>query len=255
MKNRFSAFLIHLLLSGVVAGVAVILVFFVWYPMPLHSAVGVTEIFLILLSVDIVIGPMLTFVVYKPGKASLKFDLTVIALLQLMALGYGINTVFQGRPAFVVFSQDRFEIARASDIDAGSAQIALQNKNATAQTSWASPRWVAAVASPDPKRDQEILFSATAGGPDWPLLPELFVPLVQVKEQILKKARPLQELEQLSHKNQALNIKTQDFAALQDWQDKAVKWLPLRGKVKDMVVLVDANSAAVMKIIDINPWP
>jgi hypothetical protein len=255
MKNRISAFLIHLLLSGVVAAIAVILVFWVWYPMPLHNAVGVTEIFLILLSVDIVIGPMLTFIVYKPDKPSLKFDLTVIALLQLVALGYGINTVFQGRPAFIVFSKDRFEIARASDIDPDSASKALQNGNQTAQASWTSPRWVAAVASSDPKRDQEILFSAVQGGPDWPLLPELFVPLTQVKEQVLKKARPLQELQQTSSKNTLLNAEMQDFTPLQDWQDNRVKWLPLRGKVKDMVVLVDANSAAVIKIVDINPWP
>jgi hypothetical protein len=72
---------------------------------------------------------------------------------------------------------------------------------------------------------------------------------------VLKKARPVQELQQISTKNTGLFAETQDFASLQDWQDKAVKWLPLRGKVKDMVVLVDAKSAAVIKVIDINPWP
>jgi hypothetical protein len=255
MKHRLFAFLIHLLLSGIIAAIAVTLVFFVWYPAPLHDAVGVTQIFLMLLAVDVVIGPMLTFVVYKPGKPSLKFDLTVIALLQLSALSYGINTVFQGRPAFIVFSKDRFEIARASDIDPDSAKKALQSSNQAAIAGWTKPRWVAAVASPDPKRNQEILFSAVQGGPDWPLLPELFVPLAHVKEQILKKAKPLQELRMLRGKNTSLNVETQDFSSLQDWQDRSVKWLPLRGKVKDMVVLVDANSAAVIKVVDINPWP
>ena len=100
MKPRYSAFLLHLLISGVIGLIAVCIVFFVWYPDPLQDAVGVTEIFLILLSVDIVIGPLLTLLVYKPGKPSLKFDLSVIALLQLVALCYGMNTVFQGRPAF-----------------------------------------------------------------------------------------------------------------------------------------------------------
>lgn len=248
MKNRLSAFLIHLLISGLAALIAVGIVFFVWYPAPLHDAVGVTKIFLILLSVDVVIGPMLTFVVYKPGKPSLKFDLTVIAVLQIAALSYGMTTVFQGRPAFIVFAKDRFNIARASDIDPASARKALQSNNQAAIAGWTSPRWVAAVASTDAKRDQEILFSSLQGGPDWPLLPELFVPLAQVKAQVLERAKPLQDLRKLHSQD------TSSLEALAQWQDNKVKWLPLRGKAKDMVVLIDADSAAVIKVVDIKPW-
>jgi len=248
MKNRIPAFLIHLLLSGVVAIIAVIIVFFVWYPSPLHDAVGVTKIFLILLSVNLVIGPMLTLLVYKPDKPSLKFDLTVIAVLQIAALSYGMTTVFQGRPAFIVFNTDRFDIARASDIDPDSAKKALQSNNQAAIAGWTNPQWVAAVASQDAKRNQEILFSSAQGGPDWPLLPELFVPLAQVKAQALERAKPLQELRKLHSQDPS------DLEALAQWQDNKVKWLPLRGKVKDMVVLIDAGSATVIKILDIKPW-
>ena len=83
MKNRFYAFLTHLILSGLVAVFTVIIVFFIWYPDPLDKATGVTEIFLMLLAIDIVIGPMMTFVVYQRGKAGLKLDLSIIATLQL----------------------------------------------------------------------------------------------------------------------------------------------------------------------------
>lgn len=248
MTNRFLAFLTHLAISGVVAVLAIYMVFFVWYPAPLHTAVGVTQIFLMLLAIDIIIGPVITFIIYKPNKPSLKFDLSVIALLQLTALSYGMNTVFEGRPAFVVFSVDRFDVARAYEIEPTSAKKAEQSGSESAKMSWLQPKWVAAVASKDPKRQQEIMFSSAQGGPDWPLLPELYVPLIQVKAQVLEKAKPLQELRVLHSNN------TDIREELANWQDSEVKWLPLRGKAKDMVVLMDANSASVIKILDISPW-
>jgi len=249
MKSRIVAFFTHLIISGVVAAMAVYVVFFNWYPAPLHTAVGVTKIFLMLLAIDIIIGPVITFIVYKTGKKTLKFDLTVIALLQLVALGYGMNTVFEGRPAFVVFNVDRFDVSRAHAIDPASAEKAEKIGNESAKISVLQPKWVAAVGSKDAKRRQEILFTSVQGGADWPQLPELFVPLAQVKAQVLVKAKPLQELRKLRGDDPS------SLEALASWKDNEVKWLPLRGIKKDMVVLVDASSATVIEVLDINPWP
>lgn len=243
-KNRVRAFLLHLLISAVIAATVMVVVFWVWYPAPLHEVVGVTEIFLLLLAVDVSIGPLITLIVYKPGKPSLKFDLTVIAILQLCALGYGVQTVFAGRPAFIVFAQDRFELARALDLDPASVDKAIAAGNSEGIAGWTRPKWVGAVESKDPKRNAEILFSAMQGGPDWALLPELYVPLAQVKAKILSGARPLEELRGYYGKGEMVA----------DWRDKHVKWLPLRGKAKNMVVLVDAATAEVRAIIDIDPW-
>jgi hypothetical protein len=245
MKNRFYAFLIHLLLSGLlVAGVAITLVFFVWYPDPLDQAIGVSDIFLLILAVSITMGPMMTFVVYKKGKPGLKFDLFVIVLIQVAALTYGMLTVFEGRPAFIVFNQDRFDAVRWIDLDAKSVKTAELAGNQSAQASWLSPRWVAAIESTDRKRAEEILFSAVDGGADWPQLPELFVPLEQVKETMLKKAQPLSALAHLD----------KNAPALANLPLDRIKFLPLRSKTKDMAVLIDSESAAVIKIIDIDPW-
>jgi len=74
MKQRLIAFLVHLIISIVVAIAAVGLVFFVLYPATLHTAVGVTGIFLLLLMVGVCLGPLLTAVIYKKGKITLKID-------------------------------------------------------------------------------------------------------------------------------------------------------------------------------------
>jgi len=245
MKHRFYAFLVHFSLSCTVAGLAVMLVFFCWYPAPLHEAIGVTYIFLMLLAIDITIGPLLTFLVYKPGKPSLKFDLSTIALCQLMAFSYGMMAVFEGRPAFIVFSVDRFDVVRALDIDAGSAKKAETSVKPLAKVSWFKPRWVGAVASPDIERRNEIAFSSLKGGPDWPQLPELYVPLEQLKNPMLTKAKPLAQLKALSG---------HDYEILLKEQGETVKWLPLHSRNKDMTVLINGTTASVIRVIAVDPW-
>jgi hypothetical protein len=230
MKSRFYAFLTHLLLSGLVAAITIIIVFFIWYPRPLDEATGVTQIFLLLLTVDIVTGPVMTFVVYQRDKKGLKFDLSVIVLLQIVAFSYGMSTVFAGRPAFIVFNQDRFDITRLVEIDAESAKKAELAGNESAKVGWFQPRWVGAIAPTDRKRAEDILFAALDGGADWPQLPELYVPLEQVKQQMLKKAQSLSTIRQFDKNN-----------VLTEEQGSTLKWLPLRGKSKDMVVLIDGD--------------
>jgi len=256
MKDRVYAFLIHLSISFSIAVLVSLLVFYIWYPAPLHEAVGVTTIFLMLMSIDIIVGPIITFLIYKRGKPSLKFDLSTIAVLQLIALCYGIYNVYQGRPAFVVFNVNMFEVTRLIDVDASSLETAKKANNPSAVIGW-SPNWVSAVASQDPKRRQEIMFSSVEGGSDWPQLPELYVPLSQTKDKILEKSKPLQDLQKIY-----VNTKTKDEAVrakiktlLTKDPKGQTKWLPLRGGAKDMVVLLDGTTAQVLKIVDITPWP
>ena len=116
MSNRIKYFLIHLLLSVLVAVICLSIVFFIWYPSPLATAVGVTQIFLMMLAIDVTVGTILGFIVYKEGKKTLKMDLTVIILLQLSALGYGIYSIEQGRPVWIAYNVDRFEMIRKNEI-------------------------------------------------------------------------------------------------------------------------------------------
>ena len=102
MIQRLKLFLSHLSLSFLIALLVIGLVFFIWYPSPLATAVGVTHIFLMLLVIDVILGPLLGLLVYKEGKKTLKFDLSVIILIQIAALCYGVFSIEQGRPAWLV---------------------------------------------------------------------------------------------------------------------------------------------------------
>ncbi len=63
---------------------------------------------------------------------------------------------------------------------------------------------------------------------------------------IQKKAKNLVELEQY-------NSKTEVKKTLAKYPN-ADAWLPLKANAVDMVVLVNKESASVIKIVDLRPW-
>lgn len=118
-KPALGAGLTHLTGSVVLALLVAALVFGVWYPPPYDQLVGGRELFLLLMSVDVVCGPLLTFVVYNPKKpkSELLRDIGVIIVVQLGALSYGVFTMAQARPVFLAFERDSFRVVCAIDVD------------------------------------------------------------------------------------------------------------------------------------------
>lgn len=243
MPARFKAFSLHLAISAVIALLTLLLVFWIWYPAPLHVAVGVTHIFLLLLLVDVLLGPLLTLVVYDVGKKTLVFDLAVIALMQLSALGYGLSTLAEGRPAWLVFNADRFDLVRALDIDARQLSDArLEYRVAP----WLGPQWIGAVKPKDIALRNIVIFESVMGGNDIAQRPSLYRPLSSMSDALRRHARPLEEL-------RSYNDGGRVQAALAQWPN-ASAWLPLMANAKSMTVLVDKKAAEVVAVVDLAPW-
>lgn len=129
----------HLAITVLVAGGAAALVFLVWYPYPFSRISSGRELFVLLVVVDIVAGPLLSFIVYdraKP-KGELVRDLAVIVALQASALAYGLYSVALARPVWVAFEGDRFRVVTVADVQSErlhDAPVTLQ------QLSWTGPR-------------------------------------------------------------------------------------------------------------------
>lgn len=115
--TRWRAFCVHLFISLLVIGSIAFGLFSLWYPPELLGFAKADRLFLIIAMVDVVVGPLLTLIVFKPGKPSLKFDLGVIALLQAVFLVAGLWTVWTSRPVFLVGAGKYFEIVFANQID------------------------------------------------------------------------------------------------------------------------------------------
>lgn len=246
MFARVSAFVVHLIISIVIALCSMLLVFKLWYPAPLHVAVGVTHIFLLILMVDVVIGPLLTLVVYKVGKKTLVFDLMVIALLQVSALGYGLYAVAEGRPAWLVFSADRFDLVRVLDVDdrkqAVEGAIAQEYKS----PSWFGPQWVASVNPEGDEERNELVFESVFAGVDLPQRPDLYVPLATQASEVKAHLFPLDQLDQFNESAEVAGV-------LAQWP-QADAWLPMMANVEPMVVLMDSETAEVVAVVDLRPW-
>ncbi len=115
LKLKTKAFLIHLMASAFVLLLFVAIVKFVWFPGPLFEIENVWQGLNILIPVDAVLGPLLTFIIYEQNKKRLKLDLAIIGFLQIAALVYGGYTIYNQRPVALAFVIDRFETVLASE--------------------------------------------------------------------------------------------------------------------------------------------
>jgi len=112
--TKLSAFLTHLGISFLIFLIVLYVIIFHWYPPPFFTSDGGWQGIRIIAAVDLVLGPVLTLIVFKPGKPGLKFDLTVIGLTQLAALGWGIWAVHFERPIAAVYAEGAFHSITAN---------------------------------------------------------------------------------------------------------------------------------------------
>ena len=242
MSKRLKFFMGHILVSlGAALGV-VALVYGLWYPSPLSKAVGVTHIFLMLLAIDVILGPILGFVIYKEAKKTLKFDLSVIILIQIVALVFGVYNIAQARPAWVVFNTDRFELIRNNDLVL--SEPAPQDE--FVQVSWVGPQWAAVKVANDVQQKNEDLFAEALGGLSIAQRPERYIDIDEEKATLRKRALPLSSLYQYNDKQQVNTVLTK--------YPQANHWLPMKALSIDMVVLINKEKAEIIKIVDLRPW-
>lgn len=243
MSKRLKFFLGHLLISLAIAFFVMGFVFLVWYPSPLATAVGVTHIFLMLLVVDVILGPLLGLLVYKEGKKTLKIDLTVVILIQIAALCYGLYSIAQARPVWIAFNNDKFELVRSNEIKTSQAkQVQLEFQTPT----WLRAKFVGIKQADTPEEQQIEQMGAMLNGISLAQYPERYIPLEQVKSQIINKTHNLSELDKWnSHKGVQNTLKL---------YPEATAWLALETYGVPMVVLVNKEKGEVVKIVDLRPW-
>lgn len=232
--GRINAALVHLLISVFVFAVFLSLVFFIWYAYPFNITEGVGDIVYMMAGIDIVLGPLLTLVVFNTAKKSLKFDLSLIGIIQVSALIYGGFVIYSERPAWVVFVKDRFHVVGVMEVDTSkipdkSLSVGILDR----------PKMVFAELPVGEKRD-DILFQAIAGGADIDRTPELYRRYEPYKSEVVRASKEFSQHFDLKSENEV--------------ESKGFKWLPMEGKLKDIVVIVDVESQAVSHYKMLNPW-
>lgn len=247
--TRTRAASIHLLLSIFVAATALIIMIAFMYPWKYFNASGGRDLLFILVTVDVIIGPLLTFIVYKEGKKSLKFDLSVIVFLQLAALVYGLFIILSSRPIFMTLVNDRFHLVQANEITDDALNDARDPQ--FSKRSWSGPIMAVTKMPTDPDEQQTVLMNAIAGA-DMDKFPAYYYPYADNAQQALDSARPLLELRvskpESSSRIDAF-VRTQANKSID-----AFVYLPVMTKRSSLTAVLNAASGELIEILEIDPW-
>jgi len=250
LAARLKAAGIHLVLSVLVAAACALLVFALWYPYPYRVVSSGRELFTLVVAVDIVIGPLITFAVFNLAKprAELKRDLAVVGLLQLMALAYGLWSVNLARPVHLVFEYDSFRVVHQVDIPRE-----LQNQTPAGIE-------VAPLRGPTPLalrpfRDGQEKFDMTMQalqGVQLAARPDLWRPYAAERTAILRAAHPIAPLKERFPKRSA---EIDAAVRATGKSENQVVYLPLLGRKMDAwTVFLDASTADILGYLPLDPF-
>jgi hypothetical protein len=246
--TRPQAALIHLGVSALVAATIVAVMLLAWYPSPYFAAAGGRRLLLLLIGVDVVMGPLLTFVVYDPAKKSLVYDLAAIAMLQIAALIYGVHVMAAARPAFIVYLHGGFDVVSANDVvTEGMAEAKLPEFQAVPLT---GPRLAATRVPVDPGLQLKISMEVMAGGPDYTAYPRFYIPYATASREAAASGKPLAALAQAGPDNAAAVAKLVGSSGKS--MDDLV-YLPLHARAAPMSIVLDKAKGDVVGVLMLDP--
>lgn len=238
-KDKLKSFVIHFAISLILVLAIYILLTSIWYPAPLFKATDVSKIFIMILVVDLVLGPLLTFIVYKKHKKTLKMDLTVIALLQLSALNYGLYSIYEARPVWIAYVADRFELVKANDI--------IEDSEQTYDLPKFSPEYIYVnLERLDASEKLDSILKETQFNISPAQRPEFYNEYKLAKPLIIKNS---QDIAILNDYNNSIDVKK-----ILSKYPQADSFLPLKANALDMTVLINKEGGEVIEIVDLRPW-
>lgn len=242
MKKRLKYFLTHLFFSLLIATVITIFIKIQWYPKPLLSAVGILDTFIIILAIQVVVWPFLSLLIYKENKKSLRFDLIIIIMLQIAFWLFSVYALAQGRPVWIVYTAERFELIRVNEIISTNIEDAGEEFRLV---SWTGPKYVGTTLADSADERSNQLMQEVLGGISLAQRPERYTNINEIKTKIHNERKDLVELNNYNETSKVKEIIGNNA--------DADGYIPLRAQRLDMSVLID-RSGNTIKIVDLRPW-
>ena len=242
--TRTQAFLTHLAVSGVVFIVIAYLIVFQWYPDFYFTLDGGLRGIATIFFVDVVLGPGLTLLVFKPGKKSLRFDMSVILLFQIMALSWGVHSVYTERSGSAVFYWGKFSCVSHNDtaaMDMGAISAGPSGKQRLGFLN--APDTLDAfhdfVSEPFLKGSSEIYFYA-----------DKIVPLDE--STVSKLARYELSLDELRDENASFAESVENYAKQNPGSNTTYKLFPLACRYGNAIAVYDLDEMRVVDLLELN---
>jgi len=247
--TRWRASAIHLMASACLALIAGLIIFGVWFPQPYAKAAGADRLITVLVGIDLVLGPLLTLIVYKHGKRGMTFDLCFIAAVRLAALIYGVNMISGSRPVFVVVTSDMTYLTSASVIS--DADLALGAEPQFRRRSLTGPKLVAAP-PPTSAKDREELLDSGLAGRDINVQPKFFREFQTAAKPLILASPPLQ----LLRDDAVAQTQVDAFVDQHGGSIARMHFQPLRSNDpgKDITIVFDGETGSVLGVLEVDPW-
>ncbi len=247
-REKLIATGVHFVVTLLLAAIAAALIFLVWYPDPFDYMIGGTELFVLIVGSDLVLGPLMSLVLYNSRKTrrALLVDYTLVGVLQIAALAYGVSIMADARPVYVAFSLDRYEIVLAGDLTA--KELAAARDPKYARVPWTGPKYVAVVVSRADYND--AMFEALAGNEEH-RRPKFYRSYESQLESVRKHAKPLAALEAKKPRARALIEAALKGKARPKGE---FKWLPVRHFRGFWTAILDDADGEVVAWVDLDPY-
>jgi hypothetical protein len=241
VQFRLKALGLHLVSSAIALGLILGTLYICWYRWPGWYLADAAKVIGVMAAVDVVVGPLLTFVIAAPSKrrAELARDIGVIVVIQLIALGYGTTSLWNGRPLYYAFSETVLQLVQAYDISPEEATWGRQQNPALAAHWYSLPRWIWAPLPEDSAERQKIVSAAVSGGTDIVGMPRYFKPWEAGLSQLKTRLKKLDEVGYFMPK-QKLQLKAEMQAA--GFSADRPNAIPFTGRGRPLLAVFDDNT-------------
>jgi len=244
-KSRLRFFAQRLFVSTILFASLALVVRWFWYPGTHFHIDGAARQLLILAGVILVLGPILSTLVYRPGKPKLRLDLGILLALELAVIGAAAVPIHADRPAFLVFAVDRFEVIAAAELD---RQMLRYDELISPDGN--SPYLAIARFPEDPKERSDLVVGVMLeGAADIDRRPDFWHPYSSGYNEVIDRGQPLSLLE-----SNDVNGRLAHWIAKSELSEEDLLFLPVRGSVRDAALLISRTDARPLAIIDIYPW-
>jgi hypothetical protein len=245
-RDKIRAFAIHFGLTLIVGLAAAALIFLVWFPDPFDDMVGGTKLFLLVIGCDLALGPLISLVIFdrRKSRRELITDYSIVGILQLAALGYGIYAVSMARPVYIAFTKDRFEVVTAREIP--QADLAEARHPNYRSLPWDGPRYVGTHV---PAADNNDALDRALSGTDISARPKFYVDLESQREEITRRAQPASTL--VARHPEAKPLLAQ---IAPDKDATEIHWLPVKHSRGFWTAIVDTDTGKPASFIEIDPY-
>lgn len=251
LQEAVRAGLVHLFASAIVAVVCGVLVFGLWYPHPYSELTGGRTLFIVLVAVDVVCGPLLTMVVFdrRKPRTELRRDIALIVLLQLTALGYGLASVLEARPVYLAYEGDRFRVVTLAEVD---PQAVSEAPKGLQSFGWTGPELlgVRLLQPGDPEYLRSVQLALEGVHPA--LRPSRWVPYTEQVPDVLRHLRPVSLLKERHPQLKELIERTLARASLDAAQAGFLPVVSRHGG--DWVVLVSRKDGRPVGFLQVDGW-